>query len=107
VGVASENHRQTARQERPIPIHIASAPVLSLGTFHPSIIKTSGPAGFSEVGSCIGSRSSACARTIDVVPAKKVLRSIIMQPPFPDFSIDVFAVNENAEAGPYRLAAAD
>src|SRR5271165_6680708 len=57
VGVASENHRQTVRQEWPILIHTASAALLSLGTVHPSIIKTSGPAGVSGVGSRTGSRS--------------------------------------------------
>jgi len=41
LGVASENHRQVVRQERPILIHTASAASLSLGTFHPSIIKSS------------------------------------------------------------------
>jgi hypothetical protein len=79
VGVASENHRQTVRQERPILIHTASAALLSLGTFHPSIIKTSWPAGVSGVRSCTGSRSSAGARAIDVAPATKVLRSMMSQ----------------------------
>jgi hypothetical protein len=50
VGAASENHRQTVRQERPILIHTTSAALLSLGTFHPSIIKTSWPAGVSAAG---------------------------------------------------------
>jgi hypothetical protein len=85
VGVASENHRQTVRQLGPILIHTASAALLSLGMFHPSIIKTSGPAGVSGVESCTGSRSSAGARAIDVAPTTKVLRSIIMPIPLPDF----------------------
>jgi hypothetical protein len=77
-----ENHRQAVRQEGPIVIHTASAALLSPGAFHPSIIKTSWPAGVSGVGSCTGSRSSAGARAIDVAPATKVLRSIIIPLPF-------------------------
>jgi hypothetical protein len=92
VGVASDHHRQTVRQDRSILIHTASAALLSLGTFHPSITKTSWPAGASGIGSCTGSRSSAGARAIDVAPATKVLRSIIMPLLLPDFSIDVLAV---------------
>jgi hypothetical protein len=38
-GFASENYRQTVRQKRLVLIHTASAAMLSLGTFHPSIIK--------------------------------------------------------------------
>ena len=104
VGVASENHRQAVRQERPILIHTASAALLSLGTFHPSIIKTSWPAGVSGAGSCTGSRSSAGARAIDVAPATKALRSIIMPLSPPDFSIDVFAAPTTKKRKPGLIA---
>jgi hypothetical protein len=109
VGGPRENHRQAVRQEWPILIHTASAALLWPGAFHPSIIKASCPAGVSGVGSCTGSRSSADAKPTDAVPATKVLRSIIMPLPLPDFSIDVFcsADNENAEVWPHRLVATD
>ena len=65
-GFASENYRQTVRQKRLVLIHTASAAMLSLGTFHPSIINTSWPAGVSGVGSCTGSRSTLGRVSVEI-----------------------------------------
>src|SRR5271169_5028840 len=73
------NHRQAVRHERPTLIHTSSARSLSLGTLHPSIMKTR-PLAFATGGeSGAGKNSRAGAKATSVVPATKARRSIIMR----------------------------